>query len=415
MNTNKYLLVFAYGLILLATIVTPAITMGFFEMSSMATGTGIVSVGCIFISIMYTPHYLLLRINKGGALLLILFVAVVFIQGVAGYFFDNFDYQRFFQSFVLLIICFFGSFYFIKITQIFNENNIDSSINFVFYVMLVSGLLGVIKYSPFYKEAASKAVLFYSEPSHFALSFLPLLLYMIVRSPSNIKVLLLVTGILMALLLENLTLLVGVFLILFIAFSFRRLVYVSPFLVVFLGFFGVDYYLDRLDFFGESSNLSMLVYMQGWERAYLIFINTFGVGVGFQQFGIVGDVGEIQDKIELLAGERLNIFDGGSVSSKLIAEFGLLGLFAILIYLRHFFRFVKILHRYSISEISLEGFKEILYLSLFVMYSIDLFVRGTGYFSSSGFLFFASCIWLFINGKFNASLPRKMGISNLGV
>lgn len=413
MNIKKNLVATSYGLMLLVVLITPALFMGIFEMSSMAAGAGLVSVACIFMFLINKPLYPLLEKQSWGGGLLIIIIFVIFLQGVLGYFVDNFDYQRYFLSFVFLVIYFLGSFCFIKITENFNNSITDAAINFVFYVMLIAGLLGILKFSPFYKDAASKAVFFYSEPSHFSLSFLPLLLYMIIRGSSNGKILFSILGILIALLLENLTLLVGILFIMFISFPLRLLPYILTFAFSLLGIFGVDYYLDRLNFFGDSSNLSVLVYMQGWERAYLNLLDTNGIGVGFQQFGIIGELGEISEKIKILSGEQLNLYDGGSVSSKLIGEFGVLGLLVIFIYLWHLFRFAKILNNYSSSKISFEDSKAILYFSFFIMYSIDLFVRGTGYFSSSGFMLFASTIWLFINGKFNDVLPMKMGENNL--
>lgn len=408
MNTNKYLVVPIYGMVFLAILTTPALFMGVFDMSSMAVGAGLISLSCILISIIYLPNYIQTKkIVKTSTL--ISFAVLMLIQSISGCCADNFDYQRYLGSLILLIIYFLGSFCFVKFTQKINNDIADSAVFFVFCVMLISGIFGVLKYSPFYNELATKAVFFYSEPSHFSLNFLPLLLYMTVRSTLNIKMLLLISAILIALKLENLTLLLGIFLILIISLPFRAIVYILFFGFVSLSFLDVNYYFDRLNFSEDNSNLSVLVYMQGWERAYLNFLDTFGLGVGFQQFGIVGNLGDISDKIEFLSGERLNVFDGGSVGSKLIGEFGVIGLIMILLYIKYFFRFVKTLHLHSISK----DFKTVLCLSIFIMYSIDLFVRGTGYFSSSGFLFLASTIWLYINGKFNTPFPRNFRRPNL--
>jgi hypothetical protein len=40
------------------------------------------------------------------------------------------------------------------------------------------------------------------------------------------------------------------------------------------------------------------------------------------------------------------------------------------------------------------------------MFAIDLLVRGTGYFSSSGFMFVASLCWLFL-GSLASPVPRQ--------
>lgn len=89
----------------------------------------------------------------------------------------------------------------------------------------------------------------------------------------------------------------------------------------------------------------------------------------------------------------LNLLDGGSVATKFIGEFGLLGVAMLLAYLFYFAKSARWLHEISMSEVAPRDCKRVFFLSCFVMYCIDLFVRGTGYFSSSGFFFVASLMW----------------------
>jgi hypothetical protein len=158
----------------------------------------------------------------------------------------------------------------------------------------------------------------------------------------------------------------------------------------------IDYYSLRINLSSDNKNLSTLVYLSGWERAYLNFEDTFGLGVGFQQFGIIGSRGEIMETVEELGAEDLNLLDGGAVAPKFIGEFGLLGVIMLLVYLVYFARNAKWLREVSFSEIPPRECRKVFFLSCFVMYCIDLFVRGTGYFSSSGFLFIASLMWIIL-------------------
>lgn len=152
--------------------------------------------------------------------------------------------------------------------------------------------------------------------------------------------------------------------------------------------------------------MSTLVYLSGWERAYLNFNDTFGLGVGFQQFGIVGSPGEMMESLGALGAENLNLLDGGAVAPKFIGEFGLLGVAMLLVYLVYFAKSARWLRKVSMGEVALQARPRVFFLSCFVMYCIDLFVRGTGYFSSSGFLFVASLIWLFYSSRLMTSVSR---------
>lgn len=390
------------GLMLLATTVVPSLVMGVFETSSMAAGTLIISALSLLLFVMFKGHFFASKRLCVGAFAIIFSAAVVFAHSAFSYLgSDDFDFERFWQSYLLLIIYIAGAFSFAELMRKLTGYQVDVAVKFVFYSLLLSGLAGIFKYSPFFKEITAKSVFFYIEPSHFALSFLPFLLYMVVRSESRTKFLLIFTSLLMAFLLENLTLLVGIALISFVAVPFRRLALILPFAALLLGAFDIDYYLSRLDFSADNTNLSALVFIQGWERSYLNFLESSGRGVGFQQFGIVGNLGAILENIEVLAGAMLNIFDGGSVAPKFIGEFGLLGLLIILSYVVYCVKGIKKLHKLSVNMATPDDCKSIFFSSCFVMYSIDLFVRGTGYFSSSGFLFIASLMWIALTKSSN--------------
>lgn len=201
-------------------------------------------------------------------------------------------------------------------------------------------------------------------------------------------------SLLMAFLLQNLTLVIGVGLVIVVTFSFRRILTLIPLFVIALFTLNIGYYTERLDISKENQNLSMLVYLQGWEQAQLNLVDSDGRGVGFQQFGIIGDRGEITDEIVKLAGGDLNIFDGGSVAPKIVGEFGIVGVMALLIYLFYFVTKVKWLHHVSMIGITSNEYKHIFFTSSFLMFSVDLFIRGTGYFSPSSFLFMTSLMWM---------------------
>ena len=124
------------------------------------------------------------------------------------------------------------------------------------------------------------------------------------------------------------------------------------------------------------------------------FTETYGFGLGFNQLGIVGPQGELQPLIQTLTDgvSRLNVRDGGSTGSKLIAETGLLGLVLLMFY---FFSSINILKQ--LIKRRLKSFKDIFFCGVFLIFSIELFVRGMGYFSILSFLFLSSIYWIYRN------------------
>lgn len=382
---------------LLVTVVGPSLAMGLFGTSSMAAGSLVVSLlyVCIFIALAsYSSP------NKSlapWAMVVFLGTGILYLHGAYSFFVNNeFDLVRFWQSHLLLIAYSLGAYCLVILVQRLSTEYADGSIKFVFWVLILSAFAGLLHFSPFFPPDAFKAVLFYGEPSHFALDFLPLLLYAVVRSRLWLKLALLLGSLALCLMLENLTLMVGVTLVFLMTLRLRLLLLLLPVVIFALLVTDLEYYAERLDFFGSSSNLSTLVYMQGLERAYLNLMETRGLGIGFQQFGIVGSMGEVLEEIKTLIGREANLLDGGSLAQKIIGEFGILGILCMMLYFRYFVRSAKWLFRESVGLGLPADPRDVFFHSCFAMYIIDLLIRGVGYFSSSGFLFIASLGWLFL-------------------
>lgn len=212
------------------------------------------------------------------------------------------------------------------------------------------------------------------------------------------KLLLVLFSCAVALLLENLTLVVGCTFVAVLVIPMRQWLFLMSIASIIILFTttNIDYYSLRVDPSSDNQNLSTLVYLSGWERSYLNFEETFGLGVGFQQFGIIGSRGEIMQSIGELGAEDLNLLDGGAVAPKFIGEFGLLGVVMLFAYLVYFAKSAKWLREVSLGGIPAPACRRVFFLSCFVIYCIDLFVRGTGYFSSSGFLFISSLMWIIL-------------------
>lgn len=335
------------------------------------------------------------------AILITAVLGVVMTQGAISYLInDEFDFGRFLQTYLFLIFFLLGASFFALLAQRVPNFRADFAVKLVFYVLLLSSVAGILHFSPFSPGAIGTPVLFFSEPSHFVLDFLPFLLYMTVTASPGMKLPLVLLGYAIALLLQNLTFVVGIALIAVLVIPLRRfLLLVAPIapLPFLFATVNLNYYSSRVDLSVDSQNLSTLVYFSGFERVYLNFKDTLGLGVGFQQFGIIGSPGESIEFIGTLM--NVNLLDGATVASKFIGEFGFLGVTMLLAYLVYFAKSARWLHEVSISEVAPRDCRRIFFLSCFVMYCIDLFVKGTGYFSSSGFLFIASLVWIRQSGN----------------
>ncbi|MEQ1532702.1 MAG: hypothetical protein ABL906_03945 [Sideroxydans sp.] len=386
------------GGILLVTVVFPSIIFMVFHASSMATGILVVSLLYFCAFVMFNVAFLSHRNFFLCSLLIVAIMLGVLTHGLFNYLInEDFDAGRFFSSYLILFIYFLGAASFALLMHHISIVKTNFSVNLVFYVLLLSSIAGIMKYSPF-SANLEKSVLFFSEPSHFALSFLPFLLYVAVISASGKRILFILSSYLIALLLENLTLVIGITLITSLVIPTKRLFLLALIAIILILFSSLnfDYYVSRADLSADSKSLSTLVFLSGWERAYQSLADTFGLGVGFQQFGIIGKEGDLMGVIEAMSGERLNLLDGGSIAPKFIGEFGVLGVILLLTYLTYFAKSIILLHKISMENVPHFQFTEIFFHACFVMYSVDLFIRGTGYFSSSGFFFVASILWMAI-------------------
>lgn len=384
------------GILLFVAVTTPSLGMAF--------GAGSMAAGLLLVSVLFVFLFLALcaKANKAqrpvkglAAAALVLVVGLllfILFQGMLSFTAnDFFDAERFLLTFIFLVVFLLGASSLAQLAQMLTRRQTDIAVRLVFFALVLMAILAIAGYDPFFGR--QKSIIFFVEPSHFALDFLPFLLYMAVQSPPKKKFVLIFVGALIALLLQNLTLVVGITLIAICTIRLRPLLYavfIAMLLQVIFKPVDISYYSDRLNFSKEKTNLSTLVYMQGWERAYLNFKETCGLGVGFQQFGIVGSHGEVMKDVIRAGGSPLCIFGGGTVGAKLVGELGIVGLTILLAYLVYFVKIVKYLRKNSCKGLVQGDFTKTFFLSCFVSFFVDFFIRGTGYFSSTAFLFVAA-------------------------
>jgi len=252
----------------------------------------------------------------------------------------------------------------------------------------------------------SKPMFPFTEPSHFALVFMPFLLYRCVTARDSHKVLWLAGSLGIALVVQNLTLLVGSLLVGIVSLRVRSLLLWGLVAVALASTLDLSYFQSRVDVSDDTAqkNLSMLVYFQGWELMAESLVNTHGWGLGFQQLGVSTSDVDAAETIYDITGEYLNMFDGGFVLSKLVSELGALGLVLVAAYLARAVRAVRDLRgRRGLSAVTFAN-------CVIVGYLTELLVRGVGYFTGT-FIMLVAAFWLLAAVR---SAPGRRGKSPAG-
>jgi hypothetical protein len=273
---------------------------------------------------------------------------------------------------------------------------IDFAVKLSFYLVLSCIVLTICGFGNLldWDGVFNKPSLLFVEPSHIAGGFSPLLLYLCAISSLRKKAILFVLAFASCIAIENTTLLFSCIVVAALTLPFRLFSLLICVVSLYLSLNSeyLLYHISRVDMI-NSSNGSLVLYISGWERTYLSFMDSCGLGIGFQQFGIIGSKGEILADLDLWM-QEVTLLGGSSVAMKFIAEFGIFALFVIFWYLFHCARIAIWFRRISLSKQKSYSAKIVFLKACFVLYFVDLFVRGTGYFSSTAFLFMVSALWI---------------------
>lgn len=257
----------------------------------------------------------------------------------------------------------------------------------------IIALLGILHIAQPDVVSFGKSVFPFSEPSHLALAAGPWLLFACVTSTPWPRLLYLGAAFIIALCLQNLTLVALLLVVTFICLPPRYFVLFILIVVPAALSQDLTYYTDRLDFSAENENLSTLVFLQGWEMIGEAWERSAGIGLGFQQLGVSGTDVPAADLIVLIFGENLNILDGGFMFAKLVGEFGGVAVILLLGYVRLAARAWKILRQTLIGGLARQRAVDVLAASAVLSYLVEIFVRGAGYFTPTGVLLVAS-VWI---------------------
>lgn len=299
--------------------------------------------------------------------------------------------------FVLFIYCI----VFVSYIDVIGFECFSNSIKYITKTIAISGWFGVFfKFNFMNYNQYVKSVFTFYEPSHFAIVFGVLLIPSLLLSSKYEKVFFLLSTVVFSFALPSLSMLV--YLILYLVLTVNTLIKYVFYALVFLliAYAGAEYldlagyFIDRLSFSDETTNLSALVYMQGWSEAYKSLIETNGFGLGLQMAG-TNEPSLVAEKIYEIAGIYKNRADGGFLAAKLIIELGYIGLLINIIYLYLFFKSILILRNREL-DISVISY------GVVFSFSVEMYVRNPGYFSFGAVIMIISLFFLYSNKQSNS-------------
>lgn len=362
---------------------------------------------------------------------------------------QDINFSRLIFSILLIEVILISIFLLRNFITVINEEDFDFCIKYIFIILIMMGFFGAFGFFSFGRSG--KPMGFFNEPSHYALVFLPFFLWILYRDSNIIrKYILLVLVFYIALIIQSLVLLLIVVGAACITMRFKNTVIALSILFIFYTGFNstsinnkffkstsnvvtetttMNNYIrnrlpllnietnvldktkvENLDLFDlpstylsrliqDSYNGSLLVMLSGWERAIMNIKDSGGVGFGFQQFGLFGRWGDATFKIVSIYGVPLCLNDGGSLSPKIIGEFGFFGILLIFIYIKFSFLKLKEYRQYCINFTHHGNLKHVFYISCIISFVISVFIRGVGYFTAESFLFILGISGIFLKAR----------------
>jgi hypothetical protein len=276
-----------------------------------------------------------------------------------------------------------------------NEKILHRSIANCFYLLSILVFYKLLFGVPGFAENQDyiKPIFPFTEPSHFALVYLPFIFFMAKENAGYRRFLIVALGFSIGYFIENMTLLMGCIVVALITFSWRYLLILLSLALIIATQINLDYYVARLPFEeNQSSNISLLVYLQGWQLIVESIKATFGWGVGFQQLGIHMSEVDATTQIYALIQYYANILDGGFTLAKVISEFGIFGISLVSSY-------ILLIRKYFFNKrVKNESTQYIFSQAVLISFMIEIFIRGVGYFSGTSILVI-SAIWVILNLK----------------
>lgn len=389
------------ALLLGIILATPSAASYLFLTSSQAVGTAVMAA----VASLFLAPVVRFRIR--------VFAMVILVAAIFGHFFVA-RYMipastgRFASSLVLLLGVILAAHFVAQWLVELPETVLQRALHWLRIGMVLVAILSILHLEPrrFDLSVPEKAIFPFTEHSHFALVFTPLLLDGCVRARGWRRSVWLVVGLLIALLLQNLTVLIGFALVALITAPLWQIVILMIVIAGAALSMDLTYYLSRLDLSADTTNLSALVYIQGYEFMIDSFDLTSGWGMGFQQLSVIPMKSLASNVIYAITrGDSLNVYDGGFGVSKIVSEFGVFGIGMTLYFAVLASRLALRLRKAALGKAA-PNLSMIAPYSFIVGFAVEMFVRGVGYFSGTVFMLVVAYLFLeFRRDRTRLSVP----------
>lgn len=337
--------------------------------------------------------------------LLFIYIALL-LHFIITYFYFQYsaNFIRGFLSTLIMFIFITSSSFFATLLSKIGDREIDYIMKVALFIFFIIFFLSFFKPLQF---KHLKSIFPYSEYSHFSLFFGGSLCYTAVRY-IKYRMSIILFFLFAAIILQNLTLLSLVILISFCLFKFW-MVFINVALgLIIVNYVDLSYFEDRLaNLSSESSNLSALVFIQGWELAYDAILKSKGLGIGIQQLGEIKLTSKASKVIYLLTRREYNITDAGLTGPKIICEFGIFGLIVIIFFLNIVRKAIFYVRMFSEKK-EFKDHKLLMSYCFLLTFLIELFVRGIGYFSGTVFMAIVAFIYVLKNSKSNLNTNHDL-------
>ena len=373
----------------LGYLTVPHFVFVYFQQSSVGIGLLFVSVGLL---VLYAAKGRLAITPLQLATLFVIFLSIV----SSCLLFDSSAITRQLVSFICIgLVC-------VATNELFRDvalrrpEAVRAVISNTFWFLVLIGITGKLRFfSPGVYAGYPKPIFPFAEESHYALTLgVIACIYMMQIQPRlRLGIPIVLLG--FAAWFPNATMLCSALMLTAVVFNFRTLLaWTALFGAIFIfvpdkwiDAVDVEYFNRRIKVGEEATNLTTVIYFQGWEQAWIATSESGGLGVGFQRFG-AESAGRHAEFVRDVYRTELNRRDGSNLGSKVIGEFGFVG-FALLIVaavvgVGAFFR-LRALRGIPADP------AEVACLGIAYMFLVELFFRGLGYFNPM-FLFYLFCL-----------------------
>mgnify|MGYP001294093112 FL=1 len=291
-----------------------------------------------------------------------------------------------------------------------NNDALYKAILAVFKILILVAIFNIIFQVNFLNYIHYPSLFPFTEPSQFAQFFGTIAtISFVLQKTLALRILIGSLVFCVALAIPSVTLMVYAFLLFILTIKARLADIILSILLIALTIYtviSIPYFTDRLIISQSSDNLSALVYLQGITDVIYSLKSTSYLGLGFQSLG-TQPPSEISAIIEEIAGAQLNREDGGFLAAKILSEFGVLGAIFIIYYMRIGFKaFLFLRKQNSVSNIR-RDLKALVVAAIIFAFSVEIFVRGAGYFSPGVFLFLFSLFYFKKYMKSSFSSPSQ--------